>query len=136
MKRRRFTSRVKESLLDQYNRECAGCSSSLVNRTFHWDHIIPLALGGDDTQDNLQPLCTACHKVKTGKKDIPAIAKAARLRTRHKGIKRQSAKPLPFGKGDYRMQKINGEVIRRPNRYERLRAAIENRKPMYQRELN
>ena len=29
------------------------------------DHITPLAKGGSDTDDNLQPLCAACHTKKT-----------------------------------------------------------------------
>jgi hypothetical protein len=29
------------------------------------DHIIELANGGTDDVDNLQPLCSACHKAKT-----------------------------------------------------------------------
>lgn len=29
------------------------------------DHVIELAVGGDNTIDNLQVLCKACHKAKT-----------------------------------------------------------------------
>lgn len=29
------------------------------------DHIIPWALGGEDTLDNLQTLCTPCHALRT-----------------------------------------------------------------------
>jgi 5-methylcytosine-specific restriction endonuclease McrA len=31
------------------------------------DHVIELAAGGEDSIDNLQVLCNACHKVKTAK---------------------------------------------------------------------
>ena len=31
------------------------------------DHVIELAAGGDDSIENLQVLCSACHKVKTAK---------------------------------------------------------------------
>jgi hypothetical protein len=31
------------------------------------DHVIELASGGEDTIDNLQVLCSACHKVKTSR---------------------------------------------------------------------
>lgn len=30
------------------------------------DHIIPLALGGEDKDQNLRPLCLECHKAVTG----------------------------------------------------------------------
>lgn len=29
------------------------------------DHIVPLAAGGSDAMDNIQPLCRACHVKKT-----------------------------------------------------------------------
>ncbi|MFF0440158.1 HNH endonuclease [Kitasatospora sp. NPDC004614] len=29
------------------------------------DHITPLALGGEDIDENVQPLCRPCHKAKT-----------------------------------------------------------------------
>jgi 5-methylcytosine-specific restriction protein A len=29
------------------------------------DHIIPLSQGGTDTDDNVQALCSACHKAKS-----------------------------------------------------------------------
>lgn len=31
------------------------------------DHIVALVNGGKDTEDNLQSLCTECHKAKTAK---------------------------------------------------------------------
>ena len=29
------------------------------------DHVVPKAEGGDDTEENLQPLCRTCHRKKT-----------------------------------------------------------------------
>ena len=31
------------------------------------DHIIPKTEGGTDAENNLQAICTACHKAKTGR---------------------------------------------------------------------
>ena len=38
------------------------------------DHIIPLCLGGDDNEVNLQPLCENCHKTKKTPIDNSIIA--------------------------------------------------------------
>lgn len=40
------------------------------------DHVIELAAGGDDSIDNVQVLCSPCHKVKT------AAFNSRRLKTR------------------------------------------------------
>jgi len=37
----------------------------LVEREFDIDHIKPIANGGKNSVDNLQPLCKKCHKKKT-----------------------------------------------------------------------
>lgn len=44
-------------------RECA--KLGLVTLATLRDHIVPLAEGGTDTEDNEQPLCGACHDLKT-----------------------------------------------------------------------
>ena len=44
--------------------ECAMCSEVLTKMEF--DHIKPLSCGGSNLVTNLQVLCVACHKMKTG----------------------------------------------------------------------
>lgn len=44
-------------------RDCA--SAGLVRVATIVDHIVPLALGGHDTDDNVRSLCEPCHKVRT-----------------------------------------------------------------------
>jgi hypothetical protein len=34
------------------------------------DHVIPLAEGGEDTEDNTQPLCILCHDQKTRQESL------------------------------------------------------------------
>jgi 5-methylcytosine-specific restriction enzyme A len=45
---------------------CRSCTGKgRVTAATEIDHIIPLSKGGTYDDDNLQPLCTECHKVKT-----------------------------------------------------------------------
>ena len=57
--------RKREAILvrDQYTCRCCG----LVTTELEIDHIVNLARGGTDTDDNLQALCGPCHKEKTAK---------------------------------------------------------------------
>ena len=47
---------------------CVMCQAEgKVTAAVHLDHIVALANGGPDTEDNVQPLCSRCHDVKTAK---------------------------------------------------------------------
>jgi hypothetical protein len=50
------------NLIETFGSKCAMCE--LEPETFEIDHIIPLANGGTNEIENLQPLCTDCHKSK------------------------------------------------------------------------
>ena len=70
------------------------------------DHVIPLELGGSDTDDNLVPLCSPHHKEKT-RADRRAIAKLHRQQkmadpkpsTMRSRPFRDFHKPFPTGRG-------------------------------------
>lgn len=53
-------------ILDRDENLCQPClkagRTSLGNQV---DHIVPKAQGGGDNDENLQAICTACHRVKT-----------------------------------------------------------------------
>ena len=85
------TKRVK--LITDHGEACAECGISLRLKAWHLDHVIPLAMGGDDEPHNWQPLCHACHLDKT-KAEAPARAKAKRLEAAHKGAKAPPARKL------------------------------------------
>lgn len=51
---------------DIVGRHGTGCASVGCAGEFdQLDHVLPVALGGHHTLDNLQPLCNTCHIVKT-----------------------------------------------------------------------
>ena len=57
---------------------------------WHADHVIPLATGGQDTAENLKPICVTCHAEKSGN-DWSEIAHGRRARAKHFGIKEKRA---------------------------------------------
>ena len=54
---------VKQSLLKKYGSCCMLCSRKLKEkeRTFH--HIVPIADGGETTEENGSILCEPCQKI-------------------------------------------------------------------------
>ena len=76
------------------------------------DHVMPLALGGRDEPSNWQVLCAACHSHKTRRTDIPAIAKATRVRAKHLGAW-QPTRVIRGGRRSRWKRKIDGTVVRR-----------------------
>ncbi|MFI5765879.1 HNH endonuclease [Streptomyces sp. NPDC051563] len=51
---------------------CVRCGRHVLASNIDVDHIQPLALGGTDTDGNVQPLCRPCHKLKT-REDFGAV---------------------------------------------------------------
>lgn len=59
--------------------EAKKMTDEAVLAVFDWDHIHPVALGGDNHHSNLTPMPRDTHRAKTAKQDIPRIAKTKRL---------------------------------------------------------
>ena len=64
-----FTKREIDDLHVKQKGKCAICKSRLSD-TFHRDHIIPIALGGDSDISNIQLLCQPCNSRKGAKHPI------------------------------------------------------------------
>lgn len=85
MTRRRLSTKTRMSILERFNRRCQMCQCEIGHGIgFDLDHRIPLAIGGADEIENLVPLCTPCHRLKT-KGDMGDIAKARRREAKHLG---------------------------------------------------
>lgn len=76
MRRPRSTT-VRLTIWRKHGMLCQMCRQPTDERGFDLDHHIPLEIGGDDTDDNLRPLCRPCHRLKT-RADAGDIAKAKR----------------------------------------------------------
>jgi hypothetical protein len=60
---------LEKKLLKLQNGKCACCKQSLGD-DYHMDHIMPLALGGSNTDDNIQLLRAKCNRSKSAKHPV------------------------------------------------------------------
>lgn len=115
--RTEFSKRTMREAYERSEGLCEGILASgercrfTVDRRKHFDHIIPDALGGDNSLTNCAVLCVPCHDVKTRKIDIPMIAKAKRVRDKHLGVRKRST--FACSRDSKFKKKINGEVVAR-----------------------
>lgn len=86
--RHEFSKRTKLEAFTRCNGRCEGCGCLLRPGRFDYDHENPDAFGGPATLANCLVLCSECHRAKTSRRDIPAIAKSNRIRARQAGIKK------------------------------------------------
>lgn len=103
---------------------CAACGFPFALHFIEYDHVHPLALGGEHTVENLRPVCKTCHKAKTSGtgatthgSDIGNISKTRRLEKARKAQedgekKAKKMKPKIQSRGfDKRFKKkMNGKV--------------------------
>lgn len=62
-----YTQEQWETLCDFYGRKCLKCGKSEPEIKLTPDHIVPLSRHGDNTIDNIQPLCLICNISKNAK---------------------------------------------------------------------
>ena len=111
--REEFSGKVKVHAFQRANGRCDKCTARLSVGKFHYDHIVPAAVGGAADLNNCQVLCTSCHGTKTAKVDVPAIAKSERIRRKHAGAKTTSGPPMPGSKRSGWKKPMNGPAERR-----------------------
>jgi len=91
---------------------CGGKIGAIRPERWEVEHIIPLALGGEDEPENMAPAHYQCHKEKT-KEDVKQIAKSKRIINRHKGFRTESRSAMPCGRRSIWKKKMDGTVVRR-----------------------
>lgn len=115
-KRKNMTPRMRLKVWENHKGVCKLCGGKIDGVRERWivEHIIPLALGGEDAEGNMAPAHEGCALAKTfGKSgDIAKAAKAKRVKSKHLGMK-TSKNPLPGGKGSKWKKKIGGGVVPR-----------------------
>lgn len=115
MTRRNFPKAIKLAAYERAKGKCEECGGRLVTGKFEYDHVLADGLCGEPTLDNCMVVCAnfpgSCHGIKTRKHDIPAIAKAKRMKCKHIGAK--SSRPFPGGRKSKFKRKVSGEVVLR-----------------------
>ncbi|MBN8189508.1 HNH endonuclease [Salipiger thiooxidans] len=105
MTRRRWTAKRRLALFEAHKGTCHICGEKIDGTREAWDveHIIPLAMGGDDDEGNCAPAHASCHKAKT-KEDAGNIAKANRVRAKHFGARDTTKRKMSY-------RRFNGEPV-------------------------
>lgn len=106
--------RVRERIAARADDCCQSCRRSIrPPLRAEYDHVVPLILGGQHRETNLQLLCHECHGLKT-KRDVKIKAKVARIRKRNLGIRKPSR--FPGARNSKFKIKIGGGVVLRTGR--------------------
>lgn len=80
--------RVKERIARKADDCCPGCTRKIGGKLrAEFDHVIPLILGGENRESNLQLICHECHAGKT-KRDVKIKARVAKSRKRQLNIRK------------------------------------------------
>ena len=114
MTRRSWTAKRRLALFEAHGGICHLCGGKIDGTREPWEveHLIPVAMGGEDGEANCAPAHVTCHKVKT-KTDVATIAKANRIRAKHNGARPKPRNPMPGTKGSKWKAKVGGGWERR-----------------------
>ncbi len=122
MSRAEFTKPTKREALKRSGGKCEGsgpryglpagqrCNCDLAHGVI-FDHDDPDANSKDNSVGNCRCICPGCNKFKTGKIDIPMIAKTTRQSDKALGIKKRSS--FQTNRDGRFKKKMNGQVERR-----------------------
>lgn len=72
----------RDALAYSFEYKCAACHA-LLQPGWHADHALPLADGGSNGVENMQPLCAPCHTLKTARENSARGSRGQRARERH-----------------------------------------------------
>lgn len=111
--RLRRTTLQRLRIFEAHGGRCHICRGRIDGVAERWEveHVIPLALGGEDGDHNIAPAHVACHVRKTAQ-DRRDIAKAERVRAKHQGA-RFTRHPLPDGRASLWKRKVGGGRVLR-----------------------
>jgi 5-methylcytosine-specific restriction protein A len=65
--------RLRRTVNTQGGSSCMGCGSWHQATDIVIDHVVPMSRHGTDLDDNVQPLCIACHRIKTRREQSATV---------------------------------------------------------------
>jgi 5-methylcytosine-specific restriction endonuclease McrA len=112
--RRKRTGKERRAIAERHGWVCylSGLVIDPARDRWEIEHVIPLANGGTDDDDNLRPVLAKAHLAKT-KGDLRKIAKGKRIIEKHTGCRKLSSRPMPFGRRSRLKKKLSGEIVER-----------------------
>ena len=114
-KRKAIPVAIKRAVLARSGGMCEADGCENVGKEF--EHRIPVALDGENTEENLWLACRSCHRAKTSNEDIPRIAKAKRqARLTGQQARRAAGKTAKIPSRGFNREfskKFDGSVVRR-----------------------
>ena len=63
-KRKPFSKKIRQQILEKFGGYCAYCGCLLSLETMQIDHLFPVKKGGTDEPRNLMPACRSCNHYK------------------------------------------------------------------------
>lgn len=79
--KRKTTAYEKRLVAARAEWKCASCGL-LLDETYEIDHVVSLAMGGEDSLSNLVPLHASCHRKKTLLDEMERIERRRNSRSR------------------------------------------------------
>ena len=64
MKRKPIPQKVRRRVYEKYGGRCAYCGQPIAYRDMQVEHLVPLAKGGADREENYMPSCHTCNHYK------------------------------------------------------------------------
>ena len=104
--------RVRLRVWERCEGRCGECGRK-IGPADSWiiEHLIALVNGGQNRESNLGVTCGWCKPAKD-RRDVAQKAKAAKVRKKHVGIKKQSSRLIPGSKGSGFRRRMDGTVER------------------------
>lgn len=104
--------RVRVRVFTKFDGVCQICTTKIVAKRWICDHKVALINGGENRENNLQPIHEACDKTKTAQ-DVSLKSKVYHKKAKHLGIKLRKSKPFPGARNSKWKRRMDGTIMRR-----------------------